>query len=135
MYNILGEPWKAQELLDNVLHTQYQDMPDGLSGNEDCGQMSAWYVMNAMGFYQPCPGRPEYSIGRPLFDAVTIRLPEGKMFHISVMNNSPQNKYIREVTLNGTPLTSPFFSHKDLMNGGTLEVTLTDKPTQWGTGL
>lgn len=135
MYNILGEPWKAQELLDNVLHTQYQDMPDGLSGNEDCGQMSAWYVMNAMGFYQPCPGRPEYSIGRPLFDAVTIRLPEGKMFHISVMNNSPQNKYIREVTLNGTPLKSPFFSHKDLMNGGTLEVTLTDKPTQWGTGL
>ena len=91
--------------------------------------------MNAMGFYQPCPGRPEYSIGRPLFDNVTIRLSEGKMFHITVVNNSPQNKYIQEATLNGIPLTSPFFSHNDLMSGGTLEITLTDKPTQWGTGL
>lgn len=132
MYNTLGEPWKAQALVDSVLHTLYQDMPDGLSGNEDCGQMSAWYVLNAMGFYQPCPGRPEYSIGRPLFDAVTIGLPGGKSFRITTVNNSARNKYIRSVTLNGAPLTTPFFSHADVMRGGTLEICMTDEPTDWG---
>lgn len=132
MYNTLGEPWKAQALVDSVLHTQYQDMPDGLSGNEDCGQMSAWYVLNAMGFYQPCPGRPEYSIGRPLFDAVTIGLPGGKSFRITTVNNSARNKYIRSATLNGAPLTTPFFSHDDVMRGGTLEISMTDEPTDWG---
>ena len=134
MYNTLGQPWKAQELIDEVLRTQYFNAPDGLSGNEDCGQMSAWYVLNAIGFYQPCPGKPVYSIGRPLFDAVTIQLPDGKNFRITATNNAPANKYIQSATLNGTPLNTPFFDHDTLMKGGTLEFTMTDKPTEWGTG-
>ena len=134
MYNKLGQPWKAQELVDKVLHEQYFDDPNGLSGNEDCGQMSAWYILNAMGFYQPCPGDPVYSIGRPLYDAVTIQLPEGKTFRISTVNNAPANKYIQSAKLNGAPLDTPFFDHETLMQGGTLELTMTDKPTEWGTG-
>ena len=133
MYNTLGQPWKAQELVDKVLREQYFDDPNGLSGNEDCGQMSAWYVLNTMGFYQPCPGKPMYSIGRPLFDAVTLHLPEGKTFRITTVNNAPANKYIQSVTLNGTPLDTPFFDHATLMQGGTLEFNMTDRPTEWGT--
>ena len=88
LYNYAGVPWRTQELVDQVLRTLYSDAPDGLSGNEDCGQMSAWYVMNAMGFYQVCPGRPVYSIGRPLFEEVTLRLEGGKTFVIRAKNNS-----------------------------------------------
>lgn len=133
MYNTLGQPWKAQELIDEVLHTQYFDAPDGLSGNEDCGQMSAWYILNAMGFYQPCPGKPVYSIGRPLFEETTIHLPGDKVFCIKTSNNSPENKYIQSATLNGQPLETPFFSHEVLMSGGTLELVMGDKPSRWGT--
>lgn len=132
MYNAMGQPWKAQELLDEVMRTQYFNAPDGLSGNEDCGQMSAWYVLNSLGFYQPCPGKPVYSIGRPLFDAVTLHLPGGKDFHIKVANNSPENKYVQSVKLNGHPLETPFFNHDALTDGGTLEFVMSDKPTRWG---
>lgn len=132
LYNKVGQPWKTQELVDNVLHNQYFNDPNGLSGNEDCGQMSAWYVLNAMGFYQPCPGNPEYSIGRPLFNAVTIRLPQGKEFRIVAKNNSATNKYIESATLNGNALSAPYFTHQQLMEGGVLEVVMTDKPTRWG---
>ncbi len=132
MYNTMGQPWKAQELLDEVMRTQYFNAPDGLSGNEDCGQMSAWYVLNSLGFYQPCPGKPVYSIGRPLFDAATLHLPGGKDFHIKVANNSPENKYVQSVKLNGHPLETPFFNHDALTDGGTLEFVMSDKPTRWG---
>ena len=132
MYNTLGQPWKAQKLIDEVLHSQYFDAPNGLSGNEDCGQMSAWYVLNAMGFYQPCPGKPMYSIGRPLFNAVTIHLSGDKDFRIVATNNSPENKYIQSATLDGKPLEKPFFSHDELMEGGTLELVMGSEPSQWG---
>ena len=133
LYNKVGQPWKTQALVDSVLHSQYFNDPNGLSGNEDCGQMSAWYILNSMGFYQPCPGNPEYSIGRPLFDAVTINLPGGKIFRIVAKNNAPKNMYIESATLNGKPLDNPFFTHAQLAGGGTLEVTMTDKPSKWGT--
>lgn len=133
LYNYVEQPWKAQALVDSVLHTQYFNDPNGLSGNEDCGQMSAWYIMNSMGFYQPCPGRAEYSIGRPLFNAVTINLPGGKTFRIVAKNNAAENKYIDSATLNGQPLNKPFFTHEQLMGGGILELTMTDEPTRWGT--
>lgn len=133
LYNKVGQPWKTQALVDSVLHSQYFNDPDGLSGNEDCGQMSAWYILNSMGFYQLCPGKPEYSIGRPLFDAVTIRLPQGKEFRIVAKNNSAANKYIESATLNGKPLSVPYFTHQQLMEGGMLQVVMTDKPTEWGT--
>ena len=133
LYNYVGQPWKTQALVDTVLHSQYRNAPDGLSGNEDCGQMSAWYILNAMGFYQPCPGRPIYSIGRPLLDAATLHLPEGKTFRIVARNNAPENKYIQSATLNGKPLETPFFTHEALMAGGTLEFVMTNQPTEWGT--
>ena len=95
--------------------------------------MSAWYILNAMGFYQPCPGRPIYSIGRPLLDAATLHLPEGKTFRIVARNNAPENKYIQSATLNGKPLETPFFTHEALMAGGTLEFVMTNQPTEWGT--
>ena len=132
LYNQVGQPWKTQELIDNVLHNQYFNHPDGLSGNEDCGQMSAWYVLNSMGFYQPCPGKPVYSIGRPLFPEATIHLPGGKSFRIVAENNSADNKYIASATLNGVALTQPYFTHQQLMEGGELKFVMTDQPTDWG---
>lgn len=132
LYNRVNQPWKTQELVDSVLQSQYFNHPDGLSGNEDCGQMSAWYILNAMGFYQLCPGNPEYSIGRPLFPEVTIQLPNGKQFRIVAENNSDANKYIASAQLNGTPLLKPAFTHQQLMEGGTLKLKMTDRPTTWG---
>ncbi|MDD6026044.1 MAG: glycoside hydrolase family 92 protein, partial [bacterium] len=100
----------------------------GLSGNEDCGQMSAWYILNAMGFYQVCPGKPVYSIGRPLYDKVTINLTNGKKFVIEAINNSRENKYIQSMELNGKALTEPFFTHDDIMQGGKLVFTMGNTP-------
>jgi putative alpha-1,2-mannosidase len=99
----------------------YFNNPNGLAGNEDCGQMSAWYVLNAMGFYSFCPGELYYSIGRPLFDKVEIALANGKKFTVIAGNNSPENIYIQSARLNREALKSPFFSHHALMNGGILE--------------
>ena len=130
LYNYVDQPWRTQELVDEVLHTLYANAPDGLSGNEDCGQMSAWYILNSMGFYQVCPGKPVYSIGRPLFDDVTIHLPDGKTFRIMTHNNSRANKYVQEVKLNGVRLDKPFFSHQDLASGGVLEFVMGDKPVR-----
>ena len=127
LYNYVGQPWRTQELVDEVLHTLYSNAPDGLSGNEDCGQMSAWYLLNAMGFYQVCPGRPVYSIGRPLFNQAIIHLPGDKTFTIVARNNSRTNRYVKEIRLNGNPLNEPFFTHQQLMQGGLLELTMSDE--------
>jgi predicted alpha-1,2-mannosidase len=124
LYNVIGQPDKTQALVDQVLQTLYFNDPNGLSGNEDCGQMSAWYVLNSMGFYSYCPGIPDYSIGRPLFDEVKIHPENGKTFIIRTINNSPENKYIQSARLNGKVLDTLFFSHKDLMEGGVLEITM-----------
>ena len=104
MYNYVNRPWRTQELVDSVYRSQYANAVDGLSGNEDCGQMSAWYVLNSMGFYQVCPGKPVYSIGRPAFDKAVVNLPDGKKFTVIAKNNSKKNKYIKSMTLNGKPL-------------------------------
>ena len=122
MYNYVNRPWRTQELVDSVLHNQYFNAPDGLSGNEDCGQMSAWYILNSMGFYQVCPGKPVYSIGRPLFEEVTINLPDRKTFVIRTHNNSKTGK----------PRDVPFFTHDDLVRGGMMEITMSPVPTEWG---
>lgn len=129
-YNYVGQPWRTQELVDEVLHTLYANQPDGLSGNEDCGQMSAWYILNAMGFYQVCPGKPVYSIGRPLFDQSTIHLENGKVFTIVVHNNSRVNKYVQKMMLDGVELERPFFTHEDIVQGGTLEITMGNAPAK-----
>ena len=120
LYNYAGAPHKTQALVDHILRTLYHNDPNGLSGNEDVGQMSAWYALSAMGFYSFCPGRPVYEIGRPIFDKVTIHLSNGKDFVIQAKNNSVENKYIRSMKLNGEDLAEPRFSHFDLMKGGEL---------------
>lgn len=133
IYNVMGEPWKAQELTDRVLQTLYLAEPDGISGNEDCGQMSAWYVLNSMGFFPYCPGIPEYSLGRPLFNKVTIRLNEGKTFVIEAIDNSTENKYIQSAELNGEVLDGPFFTHQELEQGGVLKLQMGPDPClTWG---
>lgn len=120
LYNYAGAPRKTQALVDHILRTLYHNDPNGLSGNEDVGQMSAWYALSAMGFYSFCPGRPVYEISRPIFDKVTIHLSNGKDFVIQAKNNSVENKYIRSMKLNGEDLAEPRFSHFDLMKGGEL---------------
>jgi predicted alpha-1,2-mannosidase len=133
MYNYLGEPWKTQLLVDSVLYTLYFNDPNGLSGNEDCGQMSAWYILNAMGFYSFCPGNPEYSIGRPIFDKVTINLTNAKKFVIEAKNNSRTNKYIQSASLNGKRLYKPGLIHSDIVEGGTLVLNMGAEPNRnWG---
>lgn len=134
LYNYAGQPWKTQELIDRVFEEQYRVDPDGLSGNEDCGQMSAWFVMNAMGIYQVCPGEPIYSIGRPLFETASFNLPGGKKFTVTAKNFSKENKYIKSATLNGKPLEKPFFTHDELAKGGELLLEMSGEPTQWGAG-
>ena len=132
LYNYVNRPWRTQELVDSVYRSQYANNVDGLSGNEDCGQMSAWYILNSMGFYQVCPGKPVYSIGRPAFDKAVINLPSEKTFSIVVKNNSKSNKYIESVLLNGKALDTPFFGHQDIVAGGIMEIKMTDHPTQRG---
>ena len=124
LYNYANRPWRTQELVDSVLYSQYHNTPKGLSGNEDCGQMSAWYILNAMGFYQICPGEPIYSIGRPILNQAKINLRNGKTFTIRTVNNSRQNKYIASIQLNGKKLDKPFFTHEDLMKGGELVIEM-----------
>ncbi|MBP6065705.1 GH92 family glycosyl hydrolase [Bacteroides sp.] len=128
LYNYVDQPWKTQQLVDSVLQTLYFNDPDGISGNEDCGQMSAWYILNSMGFYQVAPGKPVYSIGRPLFDKVTVNLKAGKKFTVIAKNNSRANKYIQSMMLNGKPLDKPFFTHRDIVDGGTLEFVMGSTP-------
>lgn len=122
LYNYAGQPEKTQDLVYQVLTTLYSNAPDGLSGNEDCGQMSAWYIMNAMGFYQVCPGKAVYSIGRPILDEATIHLPNGKDFCVKVTNASSKDAHIKSMKLNGKTLEKPFFTHEDMMKGGVLEI-------------
>ena len=108
-------------LSHKIMSELYFNDPNGIAGNEDCGQMSAWYVLNAMGFYSFCPGEPVYSCGRPVFDTVEINLSNGEVFTIIANNNSPQNLYVQSAKLNGEPLTEAFFTHEDILGGGTLE--------------
>ena len=128
LYNYVDRPDKTQELCDSVMYNLYFNDPDGLSGNEDCGQMSAWFILNSMGFYQVCPGKPIYSIGRPMFDKTSVKLKDGKEFIIIAHNNSRENKYIQSMTLNGKVLDEPFFTHSDITNGGVLEFVMGNKP-------
>ncbi len=133
LYNYAGSPWKTQQVVRNILRTQYSTQPDGLCGNDDCGQMSAWYVFSALGFYPVNPANGEYALTSPLFDEAIIHLPGGKTFKILAEGSSEKNQYIRSVELNGQPLNVPFFSHEVLMSGGELKITLGELPYhQWG---
>ncbi len=125
LYAMTDEPWKAQEYLDRIMAEMYTTEPTGLIGNEDVGQMSSWYLMSAMGFYQVTPADPTYTIGRPLFDEITIPV-EGGEFKVIADNNSPHNKYVKSVTINGEPLDKNFsFKHDEIRAGGVLHFVMT----------
>lgn len=125
LYNWTDAPWKGQERLDQIMQNFYTNEPDGIIGNEDCGQMSAWYVMSALGFYQVAPGIPVYTLGRPMVDKALIHV-KGGIFEILVKNNSAANKYVKEVKLNGKILDTPFISHNDIVKGGKLEFVMSN---------
>ena len=127
MFNEAGQPKKTQYWVDRILQTQYNTTPNGLSGNEDCGQMSAWYIWSAMGLYPMNPASGEYQFGRPLFDKITIHLPNGKTFTIIAKNVSKDNKYVKSVMLNGKAYNQWYISHDDLLKGGELVFEMTDK--------
>jgi predicted alpha-1,2-mannosidase len=133
LYNFVNKPHKTQEKVYQILTELYKNAPDGISGNEDCGQMSAWFVLSSMGFYSVTPGSNQYIIGTPLFDKATINLESGKQFNIVANNRSETNIYIESVRLNGKPLEKTFFNHSDIVEGGNLVFNMTDKPTSWGT--
>ncbi len=129
LYNRAGQPWKTQRLVRRIMSEMYHDKPDGLIGNEDCGQMSAWYVFSAMGLYplNPCGG--VYDIGSPLLDRAVIDIDGEKSFVIETENNGPDNVYIQSATLNGEPLTHPWIHHEDIMRGGTLHFVMGPQPS------
>ncbi len=128
LFNYVGEIKKTQELVRKILDEFYQNAPDGLIGNEDCGQMSAWFILSSMGFYQVNPSVPRYDFGTPLFKEVKIHLENGKTFTIKTSNLSPKNIHFESVKLNGKDHRKTFFDHSDLKNGGTLEFKMSDVP-------
>lgn len=128
MYNYIGESWKTQQVVRQLLREQYQFDPAGLCGNEDCGQMSAWYVMSAMGFYAVAPGSNHYDIGSPIFNQVKIHLENGKTFTIICQNQSPENVYIQSIKHNGQPYTKAYIDYSMIENGDTFEFVMGKKP-------
>ena len=134
LFNYAGAPWRTQEIVRRILDSLYSPQPDGLCGNDDCGQMSAWYVFSAMGLYPVTPGLPYYSISSQIFDRVTLRLENGRQFIIRAPSSSRENKYIQSARLNGASTTKTFLDHNDIMRGGSLEFELGHAPsTSWGT--
>ena len=132
MYNYVGQPWKGAEKIRYVLKNLYHDDFDGLSGNEDVGQMSAWYILSALGIYQVEPAGGRYIIGSPLFDEAAVNVGNGKTFRVVAHDNSPENIYIQRARLNGKPYTRSYIDFKDIARGGTLELTMGSKPSRFG---
>ena len=133
LYNFVNKPHKTQERVRQILTELYMNTPDGISGNEDCGQMSAWYVLSSLGFYPVTPGSNEYIIGAPLFEKATIHLENGKLFTIEANQPTSDFKYVKSVQLNGKEYPFSFISHQDIVNGGSLFFEMTDQPSSWGT--
>lgn len=129
LYNYLGQPWKTQEMTRRLLKEMYQATPAGLSGNEDCGQMSAWYVLSSLGLYQVCPGTNQFNLTTPLFPKATIRLANGKQLTISA-NDPDQNLYIESVELNNEPILANYLTYEQLMKGGELRFRLAKMPNK-----
>ena len=127
LYNFADMPWKTQELIREVFDRFYLNKPDGLCGNDDCGQMSAWYIFSSMGFYPVNPAGGEYVIGAPQIEKISLSLPEGKTFTMEAQGLSKENKYVKSVTLNGNAIDNYTIHHKDIMNGGHLVFVMTDK--------
>jgi predicted alpha-1,2-mannosidase len=134
LYVYAGQPWRTQERLKQIVTSQYQPVPGGLSGNDDLGQMSAWLIFTSLGFYPVTPGSGEYVIGRPFVDRAALHLPNGKTFSIVADNLSDANGYVGSVRLNGQPLTRAFIRHEEIMKGGELRFVMQARPNRsWAT--
>ena len=133
MYNYAGRPDKAAPLLRKMLNEMYLDQPDGLSGNEDVGQMSAWYILSSVGLYQVDPVGGRFVIGSPLFDKATVNVGGGKTFTVVAKNNSDKNIYVQSARLNGKTLKHSYVDFNDIRRGGTLELVMGPKPSKWAT--
>jgi predicted alpha-1,2-mannosidase len=133
LYDDAGAPWKTQRIVRHIVDSLYTPVADGLCGNDDCGQMSAWYVFSAMGFYPVTPGSPFYSIGSPLFDRVTLRMENGRQFVVRTTGNSSSSPFIQSASFKGASFTHSFISHDDIMSGGTIDVVMGPNPNAvWG---
>ncbi|BDS11603.1 GH92 family glycosyl hydrolase [Aureispira anguillae] len=133
LYNYIHKPWKTQERVQQIMEEMYQNAPDGLSGNEDCGQMSSWYNLSAMGFYSVSPGTNYYTIGSPAFEAITINLENGKQFRIKAPKLSATNLYIQSIKLNGNNYNKTYLLHEDILAGGELVFEMGNTPNKkWG---
>lgn len=130
LYHYAGRPDKSTERVHQILEELYTPTPDGLAGNEDCGQMSSWYILSSMGLYPVCPCSPEYVIGPPLFDKASMAFEDGKNFAIS---KTGEGRYVQSAALNGAPLTRSFLSHDEIIAGGELVLKMGAKPSTWGT--
>lgn len=134
MYNYTGTPWKTQERIHQIVNTMYKPGANGLCGNDDCGQMSAWYIFSVLGFYPVAPASNEYVIGSPCVDKAVINLGNGKKLKITAENYSKKNVYIKEVFLNGKKLNRSFITHKEVVDGGVLKFVMQDQPNkEWAT--
>jgi predicted alpha-1,2-mannosidase len=135
LYNYVGQPWKAQTRARLIMNKLYQATPDGLCGDEDTGQTSAWYVFSALGFYPVCPGDTNYIIGSPLFDRATLSLSGGKTFTITAKGNGPQHPYIAKAALNGESFNRTYLGHQEIVNGGEIVFEMASAPnTKWASG-
>jgi predicted alpha-1,2-mannosidase len=134
LYNFTGASYKTQAMVHRILNTMYHDMPDGLEGNEDCGQMSAWYVLSALGFYPVTPGTTDYIIGTPLFPSAKIHLENGKIFEVNANNFSNDKFYIQSAKLDDKLYTKSYISYFDINNGGSLNFVMGGNPSAFGTG-
>lgn len=130
LYNYVNKPWKTQERVSQILDEMYQNAPDGLSGNEDCGQMSSWYVLSSMGIYPVTPGLDYYTIGTPILDKATLRLENGNQFKIETNGLSSENKYIQSIRLNGKEFNRSYLYHDEIMKGGSLIFDMGSKPNK-----
>ena len=128
LFNIADQPWRTQELVKKICTELYSDQPDGLCGNEDCGQMSAWFVLNTIGFYPLNPANGIYNIGTPAFDELTLKLPDSKRFKISAENLSEENFYVQEIKLNGEVLERNWIEHQEIVAGGNLHFVMGPEP-------
>ncbi len=135
LYSYIGKPEKTQKVVRQIMDEQYTVLPDGLSGNEDCGQMSSWYVLSAAGFYSVTPGTDYYVIGTPMFDKVDVNLENGKTFTVRSSGLSDKNIYIQGAQLNGTEYSKSFITHQDIMEGGELLLEMGAEPGDWGRGV
>ncbi|MFT4031669.1 MAG: GH92 family glycosyl hydrolase [Siphonobacter sp.] len=130
LYNWAGQPWKTQERIRMILDMQYKPTADGLGGNDDCGQMSAWYLFSSMGFYPIAPGSVHYSLGSPSVSKAEVHLENGNIFKVEALNQGSKNVYVEKVLLNGKPLTTQTITHEDVMKGGTLTFYMSAKPAR-----